>query len=388
MELFDFPTFLTDFEGLCDPRIVRHRKYPLLEILFLCVSAGLCGYQEWEEIAAFGRLKLPWLRTYLPFRAGIPSHDTLNRVLQLLDPRAFERCFVQWSTRTLVLPSGTQLCFDGKRLRRSATAQQQQTAHAAGGRSAVHLLNAWCDEVGGCLGQYQTGDKNNEVSALPALLELLDVRGCVVSADAGFGHRCVATALQQAGADYLLALKGNQANLLASTQHAFQTAAPDAVAFAKEAPEPPRHGRLEERQCRLLPAHVLPEAQRAAWPGLTTLVEVQSYRKQVLSGVEQTETRYYLSSLAASPETFQHLVRRHWRIENNLHWVLDVVLGEDASRKRAGHAAANYAAIRKMVLRLLRDQPGKPLPLKRKQLQCALSDAIRAQCLGLEHSLE
>ena len=388
MELVDVPAFLTDFKQLTDPRIERHRQYPLLEILLVCVSAGVCGYQGWEEIAAFGRLKLAWLRQYLPFEAGIASHDTLNRVLQLLDPRAFERCLVQWSTRTLLLPSGTQRCCDGKRLRHSATAQQQQTPHAAGGRSAGHLLHMWSDEMGVCLGQYQTGEKANEVSALPALLEVLDVSGCVVSGDAGFGHVRVATALQHAGADYLLALKGNQASLLAATRQAFAMAPPGTVAVDVEAPAPPRHGRVEQRTCRLLPAQVLPLAQRAAWPGLRTLVEVHSERTQVLSGVEQTQTRYYLSSLDASAETFQRLVRRHWQIENKLHWVLDVVLGEDARRKRAGHAAANYAVLRKMVLRLLTDQADKPLPLKRKQLQCALSDQVRAQCLGLDAYLE
>jgi len=176
-----FASSLSDFATLPDPRIARRRQYPLLEILWVCVSAGVSGYTGWEEIADFGEARLAWLRTYLPFKQGIASHDTLNRVISRLAPRAFEQCFSTWAARGLVLPEGTQVCLDGKRLRRSATARQQQTPRAEGGVSAGHLLHAWCDEAGLCLGQYQTPDKANEITAL---LDLLDVRGCLLTRDA------------------------------------------------------------------------------------------------------------------------------------------------------------------------------------------------------------
>lgn len=385
MEGLSLGSFLTDFAPVVDPRLDRRKRYPLLEILLLCVAAGVSGYQEWEAIADFGCLKLAWLRQYLPYANGIPSHDTVNRVMGLLDLRQVERCLVQWSTRSVVLPGGTHLCVDGKCLRRSVTAHQAQTAHAQGGRTPLTLLHAWCDEAGLCLGQYETDRKVNEPRVLPDLLALLDVRGCVVSADAGFTQPSTAAALLEAGADYVLALKRRQPQLYAAAQAAFAQA-PDAECW--EAPaEKPRHARHETRRCRVLPASVLPAGLVALWPQLRAVGEVQTTRTPTrpMPHVRPTDkplvqTRYYLTSLAAPAHTLLGLVRRHWGIENRLHWVLDVVLGEDQSRKRAGHAAANYAAIRKMVLRLLQALPEK-ISFQRKQNQCALSDDYRPRCL-------
>ena len=256
MSTLTFSSFLEDFAKVPEPRLVRSRKYELLEILLLCVSASVSGYEEWDEIVDFGHAKLPWLRTYLPYAAGIPSHDTVNRVMGLIDTRAFEKCFIEWVKRSITLPSGAQICFDGKRLRRSASARQQQTAHADGGQSAVHLLHAWCDELGVCIGQYQTADKTNEITALPALLELLDVRGCVVSMDAMGCQKSVVTALIHAGADYVLALKDNQPTLSAAAQAAFAVAAA-AQPAAIFTDAKPLHGRTETRTVRVLPAHLV-----------------------------------------------------------------------------------------------------------------------------------
>lgn len=380
----NFASLLTDFADLPDPRMARRRRYPLLEILLVNVSAGVSGYWEWEEIADFGVAKLAWLRTYLPFEEGIASHDTLNRVMSRLAPRAFEKCFIDWVGRSMVLPGGAQICLDGKRLRRSATARQQQTPHAQGGASAVHLLHAWCDEAGLCLGQYQTPDKANEITALPALLDLLDVRGCLLTMDAIGCQKSVTQAITAAGADYLLALKGNQAALQTAVSEAFaaDATAPLPVAeLAQMPPEKPRHGRHETRSCRVLPASVLPAHLRGSdWHGLQTLVQVQATRQCVGTGQVQHETRYYLSSREASAAAFGGYVRRHWGIENRLHWVLDVVFGEDACRKRAGHAAPNCAVVRKFVLNLLQAQPEK-ISLNRKMNRCALSDEYREKCL-------
>lgn len=401
MDSLTLTSFLTDFAPLPDPRIARHRRYPLLEVLLLCVSAGVSGYQTWEEIVDFGRLKLDWLRQYLPFAHGIPSHDTVNRVLRLLDARAFEQCLLQWSSRSLHLPDGTQVCFDGKRLRRSATAAAQQTPYAHGGHSAVHLVHAWCDAAGLCLGQYRSGTGSHEALALPPLLALLDVRGCVVSADAAFAQPACAEALVAAGAEYVLALKANQPTLLAAAQAAFAAAEgrPAAEGGDYVAPaEKPRHGRHETRRCRVLPlaALGLAAATTADWPALATVVEVTATRRFVCPpGAPQgrpdtptTETRYYLSSLGPAlgqassglAQRLEALVRRHWSVENRLHWVLDVVMGEDQSRKRAGHAAANYAVIRKFSLNLLRAMP-ETISLARKQNHCAISDDYRHRCL-------
>jgi predicted transposase YbfD/YdcC len=375
-----FTSFLTDFAALPDPRMARRRQYPLLEILFLCVSASISGYEEWEEIVDFGQAKLAWLRQYLPFAAGIPAHDTLNRVMSRLEPRGFEKCLSSWVQRGLTLPEGAHICLDGKRLRRSATLTQQRTSHAQGGASAVHLLHAWCDEAGLCLGQYQTPDKANEITALPDLLALLDVQNCLLTMDAIGCQKSVTQAIAAAGAEYLLALKGNQPTLHQAVEAAFATTAPGEVATLTD--EKPAHGRRETRRCRVLPASVLPAVLRdPEWVGLQTLVEVVATRTVSTTGVTTTETRHYLSSRCADATTFQGYVRRHWGIENRLHWVLDVVFGEDHSRKRAGHVAANCAIIRKFVLNLLRAQP-EIKSLNRKRNLCALSDEYRQKCLG------
>ena len=383
MSELNLTSFLTDFAALPDPRLARRRQYPLLEILLLCVSASLSGYGEWDEIVDFGVAKLAWLRRYLPFAAGIPAHDTLNRVMSRLEPRGFEKCLIAWVQRGTRLPDGAQVCLDGKRLRRSAPARQQ-TPHAQGGASAVHLLHAWCDGL--CLGQYQTPDKANEITALPDLLALLDVDGCLLTMDAIGCQKSVTQAIAGAGAEYLLALKGNQPVLHTAVKAAFAAAAASTAATSTEAAttadEKPAHGRVETRTCRVLPADCLPAALRGPeWVGLRTLVEVVATRTGAATGVTTTETRHYLSSRQASAAAFQGYVRRHWSIENRLHWVLDVVFGEDHSRKRAGHVAANCAIIRKFVLNLLRAQPeGKSL--NRKRNLCALSDEYRQTCLG------
>jgi predicted transposase YbfD/YdcC len=263
---------------------------------------------------------------------------------------------------------------------RQATARQQQTPHAQGGTSAVHLLHAWCDEAGLCLGQYQTPDKANEITALPDLLALLDVQGCLLTMDAIGCQKSVTQVVATAGAEYLLALKGNQPTLHTAVEAAFATTA-DAEA-ATTTGEKPAHGRVETRTCRVLPADRLPAALRGPeWVGMQTLIEVVATRTVSATGVTTTETRHYLSSRQASAADFQGYVRRHWGIENRLHWVLDVVFGEDHSRKRAGHVAANCAIIRKFVLNLLRAQP-ESKSLNRKRNLCALSDEYRQKCLG------
>jgi len=382
MSELNLTSFLTDFAALPDPRLARRRQYPLLEILLLCVSASLSGYEEWDEIVDFGLTKLAWLRRYLPFAAGIPAHDTLNRVMSRLEPRGFEKCLIAWVQRSSRRPAGAQVCLDGKRLRRSATARQQQTPHAQGGASAVHLLHAWCDEAGLCLGQYQTPDKANETTALPDWLTLFDVDGCLLTMDAIGCQKSVTQAIAGVGAEYLLALKGNQPVLHTAVKVAFAAAATASTGAATTAGEKPAQGRVEIRTCRVLPADCLPAALRGPeWVGLRTLVEVVATRTAAPTGVTTTETRHYRSSRQASAAAFQGYVRRHWGIENRLHWVLDVVFGEDHRRKRAGHVAANCAIIRKFVLNLLRAQPeGKCL--NRKRNLCALSDEYRQTCLG------
>ena len=215
---------ITVFEGVPDFRINRHKKYTLGEILFLTLSAVVSGFTEWEEIADFGNEKLAWLREFYTYENGTPSHDTINRVISHLDNRAFEERFIRWATQDIKLPDGTVINVDGKKLRGSATKKEQQTPHSEGGKSAVHLVQAWCNELQLCLGQYKTEDKSNEITAIPALLEWLDLSGCIITIDAMGCQKAIAQQVISQGADYVLGLKGNQSKLHEAVKGLFEAA--------------------------------------------------------------------------------------------------------------------------------------------------------------------
>ena len=363
-------------EGVKDPRIDRSKLYPLNEILFLCVSAVISSYESWDEIVDFGEEKLSWLRGFLPFENGIPSHDTINRVVSLIDYRAFEKSFIDWATMGICLPNGVQICIDGKKLRRSATKLDQQTPHAEGGKSAVHLVHAWCNELELCLGQYKTESKSNEITAIPALLDLLEISGSTISIDAMGCQKKIAEKIVERKADYIFGLKGNQESLSAGVSEVFKEEKNSSQA-QQDISHFKGHGRKEERICRVLSADILPEsAQRAEWKNLESIVEICSKREIMSTGKIETETRYYISSLRESASNFNALIRSHWGIENKLHWTMDVLFGEDQSRKRIKNAAENFSTIRKIVLNLIKSSPEK-ISVNRKRKKCALSDQYR-----------
>lgn len=204
---------IASFETLCDPRSAQRVRYPLMEIIFLTVTAVISGAREWEEIVDFGLEKLDWLRRYLNFENGIPSHDTVNRTIGLIDYRAFEKCFLNWTNMSISLPQGVLTNLDGKKLRSSATKLEQQTPHAKGGKSAVHIVEAWCGEFQMCLAQYKVANKSNEIKAIPVILDWLEVEGCIISIDAIGYQYTIAEKIFEKKADYILALKENQENL-------------------------------------------------------------------------------------------------------------------------------------------------------------------------------
>lgn len=376
-----FVSLLESFSDLKDPRIERSKKYPLLEVLFLVVNAVISGFEEWEEIQDFGREKIGWLRQYLPYEQGIPSHDTLNRVLSMIDPKAFEKSFMDWASMSVVLPSGAMIQIDGKKLRGSATKKEQQTPRNQGGKGAVHLVNAWCSALQMCFGQVQVADKTNEISAIPELLDFLELEGALVSIDAMGCQKEIVAQIVEAKADYLIGLKENQPNLSRGVFEAFEQFEPDEQTGYNEQKNR-NHGRSEIRICRVLSAEKLSkESGWAHWAGLKTIIEIQSQRTILASGKQQQEIRYYISSLEASAAALNGLVRSHWNIENQLHWSLDVQFGEDMSRKRAGHVAQNFAIIRKIVLNLIKGN-GDKISVNRKRKKCGISDTYRAKTLG------
>lgn len=371
---------LAGLEGIADPRIARKKLYPLTELLFLAVNAVICGYRDWDEIVDFGNEKLPWIRLYLPFEHGISSHDTLNRAIGLIDYREFEVFFVAWMQGMVETVGGKLVNIDGKKLRSSVDKHLQQIAKKDGGKSAIHLVEAWCSELKLCLGQYKTEDKSNEITAIPALLDLLEIQGCLVSIDAMGCQKDIAAKIIDKEADYLLGLKGNQEKVHRAVKELFEQ---QADLQTPDLQEDINHGRVESRQCRVLPARLLPEDIRKDWPGLGMLVEIRSERVVVsVEGNYSLEHRYYLASRVESPGFYNRMVRGHWGIENELHWSMDVQFGEDKSRKRAGNAAQNFALICRLALNLLKTNQDKPkTSIKRRMNKCALSDDYRRRTL-------
>ena len=367
------------FELIKDARIARHQLYPLNEVLFLTINAVISGFSEWEEIVDFGIEKQVWLSTYLPYKNGIPSHDTVNRVIGLINYRDFEVFFISWVEGLAMSVSGKLINVDGKKLRGSVDKLLQQKSRSEGGKSAIHLVEAWCSELNLCLGQYKTEDKSNEITAIPALLDLLEIGGSTVTIDAMGCQKAIATKIIDKEADYILGLKGNQETIHDAVKALFEL-----KKYQTEISEEITndHGRYEIRQCRVLSADLLPESMRSSWKGLKMLIEIESERLILASSQYEIERRYYIGSKMQSAEAYNQEVRQHWGIENKLHWSLDVTFGEDKSRKRSGNNAQNFGLIRRVALNLLKLNDDRPkVSINRRMNKCALSDDYRAKTL-------
>jgi predicted transposase YbfD/YdcC len=369
------PIALVDhFATLPDPRIERHRWHKLGDILVIAVCAVLCGAESYPAIEDFGQEREEWLRQFLELPEGIPSHDTFNRVFRLLDPVQFQTCFLGWMQAVAEVTAGEVVAIDGKALRRSFA---KGTA-----KRAIHMVSAWATANGVVLGQRKVDTKSNEITAIPALLDLLALKGCIVTIDAMGCQRAIAQTIVEQGADYVLALKGNQPTLAQAVERFFLTG-PDAEGNRTQSDYAEQteygHGREETRRV-WVSADLEAELQAVAWPGLRSIGMVQATR--TLRGETSVEQRFYLSSLPPNAEQFAQAVRKHWGIENQLHWSLDVTFREDQSRLRTGHGAENFAVLRHIALNLLRQEPS-PKSLPRKRLACALNpDYLRKVLLG------
>ena len=366
------PSFFEHFAELPDPRIERCRQHELLDIVFLSVCAVLSGADGWEAIEEFGEAKLAWLRRYVPLANGIPRHDTIARVMSRLDPEALQRCFIGWMQAVVQATTGEVVAIDGKTLRRSFDSATR--------KAALHMVSAWGCANGVVLGQVRTAEKSNEITAIPALLELLDVRGCIVTIDAMGCQRDIAAQIRRQRGHYVLAVKANQGALLEELQDYFETDAPNGYRGLKAAYHEETdsgHGRIEVRRCwhsadlRWMPA-------TRAWAGAKSVARVESERH--VGGRMTREVRYYLSSLDLDPARLMDAVRSHWAIENRLHWVLDMTFREDYSRVRRGHAAENLTVLRRMALNICRrDHSGKSNPSKIRR--ASWNDNFREQLL-------
>jgi predicted transposase YbfD/YdcC len=361
---------------LPDPRVDRTKLHKLEDILTIALCAVICGAETWVDIADFGKAKEAWLRTFLELPNGIPSHDTFGRVFAALDPQAFERCFQAWIADLAGSSEGKLIAIDGKTIRRSLD--------RASGKAAIHLVSAWIHENHAVFGQLRTEDKSNEITAIPKLLEMLNLKAATVTIDAIGCQKDIAQKILDRGGQYVLAVKANQETLHEDVRlflddaiaRGFCDIQHDCYQQTEKG-----HGRIETRRCWTT-GQTDWLRQRHDWPGLHSIAVVDCCR-QVADKVS-TQRRYFISSLPG--QTAQRIataVRNHWCVENELHWSLDVCFGEDQSRVRMGHATENLSRVRRLALTLLKQEKTAKVGIKAKRLMAGWNEKYLLRVLRI-----
>jgi predicted transposase YbfD/YdcC len=345
---------ISHFTSLTDPRVERTREHLLQDIIFITIAAVICGCENWNDIESYGHSKREWLSGFLSLPGGIPSHDTFNRLFAALDPIEFEACFLEWVKSVAELTEGEIISIDGKTIRGS---------RGKGSKSAIHMVSAWAGTNNMVLGQVKTAEKSNEITAIPKLLKVLELKGCIVTIDAMGCQTAITKQIKQGGADYVIAVKGNQGQLQQEVDDTLRFCSP--VSCYKDVES--GHGRVETRTCSVY-ADLSHVQQPERWAGLKAIVCVEATRYLKASKTEQNEKRYYITSLDMDAEKTGRAVRSHWGIENSLHWMLDVAFNEDSSRKRTGNAAENFSIICRIALNLLKNDTSKKRSVKGKRL--------------------
>jgi predicted transposase YbfD/YdcC len=367
------------FSVLEDPRDASKSRHKLIDIVVIAVAAVICGADDWVSVAAFGRAKEAWLRQFLELPNGIPSHDTFGRVFALLAPADFEKRFRAWvASIRQVLPEEI-VAIDGKTLRRSHD--------RAAGLAPLHVVSAWASAQRVVLGQVATEAKSNEIEAIPRLLDVLMLKGCIVTIDAMGCQTKIAEKIVERGGDYVLALKGNQETLAAEVEEAFIDAdAKDYAGHDSQFLETVErgHGRFEIRRYRTL-GNLEGVSRAPLWKAMNMIGMVESLRE--VAGKISPEVRFYIGSIGTDAERFARAVRGHWGIENDLHWSLDVAFREDESRIRDRQAAENFTVLRHIALTRLKNDTRFKLGIKNKRLRAGWDNSYLAGLL-FERSAE
>lgn len=363
-------TLLEIFSGISDPRVARTREHRLIDILVIAVCTAMSGGEGFTDCEEFGKAKYGWLKTFLELPSGIPSHDTFNRVFARLDPEAFRACFLEWVSCVREVVGGEVVALDGKRLRRSGSAWQR----------ALHVVSAWATANRLVLGQVRTEEKSNEITAIPKLLEMLMLQGCIVTIDAMGCQKEIADRIRDKEADYVLSVKGNQGTLLGDLEVFFADAQSRGFAGLPAHREVTGdHGRIETRRCWA--TDDIDWLRRDHdWIDLKSIALVE--RTRTIGEKTTVELAYFITSLGPDAEVIANAVRAHWGIENQLHWVLDVSFREDQSRIRTGHAAENMAMVRHLALNLLKRDTSKG-SLRAKQKRAGWDTAFLQRVLTI-----
>lgn len=359
-------TIAAYFSVLEDPRRYN-RRHKLLDIVVIAICATICGADGWEDIELFGEAKEEWLKGFLELPHGIPSDDTYRRVFAVLDAEQFQCCFMDWIEAVEKLTKGQVVALDGKTLRRSHDRSE--------GKKALQVVSAWAAANGVVLGQRKVDGESNEITAVPELLGMLEIAGCIVTLDAIHCQTETVATIVEKGADYVLPVKENQPRLLEALQGLFDDPAEmHWVECDYHRTEEQGHGRVETRECWSSsdPEYLSYIATLADWRGLQSIAMVQAERQH---GDETTVTRrYFVSSLKNDAKLLLHAARTHWEIENKLHWVLDIIFREDDCRIRKGNGAENFAVLRHIALNLLRRETSVKRSLKGKRMKAALDE--------------
>jgi len=349
------------FNAMSDPRIERTKRHQLTDILTIAILVVICGADSWVGMETFGRAKQKWLKRILDLPNGIPSHDTFARVFAALDPEQFRQCFLSWVRSLSRLSAGEVIAIDGKTLR--------QSYDRADGKGAIHMVSAWATANRLVLGQRKVDAKSNEITAIPQLLKVLELEGCIVTIDAMGCQKTIAQAIVARGADYVLALKDNQGSLFEDVQQIFAQARQTnfaGIAHDYDQTVDAGQGRVEIRCCWTM-GQVEFLVNAGQWSKFTSIAMVETERR--INGQVSREIRYYISSLESCASRIQGAVRTHWGIENSLHWVLDVAFQEDHCRIRKDHAPENLAMVRHIALNLLSQETSAKVGIKNKRLR-------------------
>jgi len=361
-------SFIQNFSALNDPRIERSKEHLLIDIVAISILAVISGAEGWVAIETYGQAKYEWLKEFLSLPNGVPSHDTFSRVWSRIDPSEFQECFQVWVSSITKKLGVEVIAIDGKTLKQSYDRQAQQ--------KALHIVSAWSSSHQLVLGQKKVNDKSNEITAIPALIEMLEIEGGIVTIDAMGCQKEITRLIPQKKGDYIIALKANQKGLYQEIKAGFETAEAEGFnnrEYSNYQQIETGHHRLEKREVIALSISSLPRLRnQSLWTDLRTVVMVKSQRK--LWNKTTTEVRFYISSIEKDPQKIGNAIRSHWGIENCLHWTLDVTFSEDKSRIRKDNAPENFALLRRLALNLLKQEKSVKGSLKMKRYRASMDN--------------